>query len=88
MERRWSLCQRTQISQNEKHEHEYQDNIERMTLNLFQLQLQLAAFIINLEGVHQNQGTLPFSSSRKSRGAGTFFRKTSPFWEGGSQAHM
>lgn len=30
-----------------------------MTLNLFQLQFQLASFIINLEGVHQNLRTLP-----------------------------
>lgn len=29
-----------------------------MTLNLFQLQFQLPAFIINLEGVHQNPGSL------------------------------
>lgn len=54
MERRWPQCQRTRISQNEKHEHEYQDYIEQMTLNLSQVQFQLAAFIINLEGVHQN----------------------------------
>lgn len=54
MERRWPRCQRTRISQNGKHEHEYQDYIERMTLNLFQLQFQLLAFIINLEHVHQN----------------------------------
>lgn len=54
MERRWPRCKRTRISQNEKHEHEYQDYIEQMTLNLFQLQFQLAAFIITFEGVHQN----------------------------------
>lgn len=28
-----------------------------MTLNLFQLQFQLPAFIINLEGIHQNLQT-------------------------------
>lgn len=59
MERRWPLCQRTRISWNEKHEHEYKDYIEGMTLNLFQLQFQLAAVIIPLEGVHQNLRTLP-----------------------------
>lgn len=55
MERRWPQSQRTRISQNEKHEHEYQDYIEQMPLNLSQVQFQLAAFIINLEGVYQNQ---------------------------------
>lgn len=46
-----------------------------MTLNLFQLQLQLAAFIINLEGVHQNLGTLPFSSGIKTRAQAHFTGK-------------
>ncbi len=35
MEIGWPLCQRTQIIQNEKHEREYLDYIQRMTLNLF-----------------------------------------------------
>lgn len=65
MERRWPPCERTRISQNEKHEHEYQDYIERMTLNLFQLQFQLAAFIITFEGVHQNLWPLPIQRKHK-----------------------
>lgn len=65
MERRWPRCKRTRISQNEKHEREYQDYIEQMTLNLFQLQFQLAAFIITFEGVHQNPWPLPIQRNHK-----------------------
>lgn len=48
IERRRSWRQWTWISQNEKHGHEYQNYIERLTRNLF----QSADFIINLEGDH------------------------------------
>lgn len=38
-----------------------------MTLNLFQLKIQLSAFIINLKGVHQNLQTLQIQPQYEKR---------------------
>lgn len=59
-----------------------------MTLNLFQRQLQLAAFIINLEGVHQNLGTLPFSSGIKTRAQAHFTGNPSFLGRGKTSSHV